>query len=57
MVKRKGTGLQIIAVVEGGYSIEDVQKSLARKLSTISTKDFPSLEKLFISKTESEVNT
>ncbi|MFT9495815.1 hypothetical protein [Anaerosolibacter sp.] len=56
MSKRKGIGLPIVGIVEGGHSIEEVQKSLAKKLSTISTKDFPSLEKLFISKSESEVS-
>lgn len=47
MKKKKGLGIPIVAIVEGGHSIEDVQRSLAKKLKTINTKDFPSLNKFF----------
>lgn len=37
-------GIPIVCRVEGGGTIQDVQKSLAQKLNNLNLRDFPSLE-------------
>ncbi|QUH20920.1 hypothetical protein [Alkaliphilus sp. B6464] len=43
-MKKKGTGLLITHRIEGGHTLEEVQKALAQKLKVVTTKDFPSLK-------------
>lgn len=47
MAKAKGIGIPITHRVEGGHTLEEVQRALAQKLKVVSTKDFPSFNKFF----------